>query len=113
MTTALTLAKLAPLIREAYGRCDFIYAYAIQAGEGGPVKIGVTRDPVQRLKTLQTGNPETLRGLAAWRVLPGEERLIHDDFASVRIRGEWFHPTPELLEYVLWEGGIFCDWGDE
>jgi len=34
--------------------------YFIRAGEAGPIKIGIARDPGSRLSTLQTGHYETL-----------------------------------------------------
>lgn len=95
-------------------RCDFWWLYAIQAGQEGPVKIGVTKgSPRDRLRTLQTGNHEQLRGLAAWRAYPGDEAALHERFAHARIRGEWFRPVPELLDHVLFEGCTFDDWERE
>lgn len=88
----------------------FTWAYAIQAGEHGPVKIGVTNSPATRLTTLQQGNAETLHGIAAWRAPACEEKQIHEDFAHARIRGEWFRPVPELVDLVLLLGGYFDDW---
>ena len=106
---------LGALTRLYYGevRRRGTFMYAIQAGDDGPVKLGITQDPAQRIKTLQTANPHELRGLAAWRILPEEEKAIHQQFAHARIRGEWFQPVPDLLDFVLWEGGIYCDWTKE
>lgn len=121
MTTAaaIDLSQLSPLertklgarlYREQLAHTDHVFAYAIQAGENGPVKIGLAKNPRERLATLQTGNHEELRGLAAWRVLPIEEKLLHDEFRHAHIRGEWFRPVPELTEHVLFCGGDFIDW---
>jgi DNA-binding transcriptional ArsR family regulator len=74
--------------------------YFIQSEYGGPIKIGVTNDPSHRLATLQTGHPSKLHILA---VTPGgtkKEKEIHDAFSGVRISGEWFKPTPALMEYI-------------
>jgi DNA-binding transcriptional regulator YdaS (Cro superfamily) len=71
--------------------------YFIQAGEGGPVKIGWAVDPVSRLRELQCGNHAELRLL---RELPGsitEERVLHRAFSHLRIRGEWFSFDPKML----------------
>jgi hypothetical protein len=87
-----------------------IWLYAIQAGENGPIKIGSTRSPAQRIKTLQTGNAETLRGIAAWRGYSFCEGQLHEEYAYARLRGEWFEPVPELVEMVLALGGDFEDW---
>jgi hypothetical protein len=107
---ALTLAEAARIMREALRRHSFLWMYAIQAGEDGPIKLGVTRKPSDRLATLQVGNAAELRGLAAWRILPLEEKQIHDEYAYARIRGEWFRPVPELVEFVLLAGREFEDW---
>jgi Meiotically Up-regulated Gene 113 (MUG113) protein len=77
------------------------FLYAIQAGgDDGPVKIGTAKDPDQRLKTLQTASPVPLTGLCAWRGFSGEEAEIHQRFADHRIRGEWFRPHADLIDFV-------------
>ena len=106
----MNLTEAAPIYRAALATAEPIFAYAIQAGEDGPIKIGLAKRPAQRLRTLQTANAEHLRGLAAWRVLPFEERDIHAEYAYARIRGEWFKPVPELVEFVTMAGGDFDDW---
>jgi hypothetical protein len=87
----------------------FTWIYAIQAGENGPIKIGIATNPTERLKTLQQGNAADLRGLAAWRAPSCEERQLHREFDYARIRGEWFQPVPELVDLVL-RLGYFEDW---
>lgn len=73
------------------------YVYLIDSGH--TVKIGYARNPRKRLALLQTGNDEPLRLVAA---IPGTKRLereLHELFAGDRVRGEWFFPTFELLEF--------------
>lgn len=78
-------------------RGPWSWLYFIQAGENGPVKIGVAKDTAERLRTLQQGNVETLH-LRAARYLPNLfERLLHERFAADRIRGEWFAPSLGVL----------------
>jgi hypothetical protein len=70
---------------------DFVYF--IQSGTSGPVKIGLSKTPVQRVSKLQTGNP---RELILRHVIPGDrgiEEQLHDRFRAARIRGEWFGRT--------------------
>ena len=110
---ALTVAQAARIMRDAYRRHrdSMVWLYAIQSGDDGPVKIGLTRrPPAERLAALQVGNPATLRGLAAWRALPLEEAGVHADFAEHRLRGEWFSPAPGLLRFVQRSGGDFEEW---
>lgn len=75
--------------------------YFVQEGEDGPIKIGMAADPAGRLGSMQTGNP---RMLYVRRVLAHggriDEERFHQMFAAYRIRGEWFHPVPELLEFM-------------
>lgn len=76
--------------------------YFLQAGDGGPIKIGAAHDPVERLQTLQVGNHERLRLIA---VLPGKgstETYLHVLFDHLRVRpdGEWFRPEQELMAYI-------------
>lgn len=74
--------------------------YFIQKGEGGPIKIGFSHVVEYRLIALQSTNLDELRVLHA---LPGDrqlERRLHAAFAKHRIRGEWFHPNRDLLDFI-------------
>lgn len=75
--------------------------YFIQAGFDGPMEIGKTTLRAEhRLAELQVGNPHLLRLLG---VLDGgfpEERRLHERFAPLRLRGEWFRPDASLIEWV-------------
>ena len=71
--------------------------YFIQSGKKGPVKIGVSSDPIERMKTMQTGNPENLKLIAelickskkhAYEI----EYKLHKRFKWAKKRGEWFNP---------------------
>ncbi len=75
--------------------------YFIQPVGGGPVKIGSAKSVRERFWNIQTCSPVILRVLAT---IPDKnfryERELHDRFAASRLHGEWFHPTPELLDFV-------------
>lgn len=76
------------------------WTYFIQAENGGPIKIGYTSkdNPEDRLRDLQTGNPNQLRLVAA---IPSNiERDLHRKFSHIRIKGEWFESTDELLSFI-------------
>ena len=75
--------------------------YAIQAGERGPIKFGLTESPDKRLRELQTGNPETLRLLCAAEALDSVERLIHAHLSKDGLAGEWFLPSVSAWN-VVW-----------
>lgn len=74
--------------------------YFIQVGGSGPIKIGTATDLAQRIATLQTGSPDPFVLLGS---IPGDARTegaLHRALAHHRHRGEWFKPTPEVLEAI-------------
>ena len=74
--------------------------YAIQAGEGGPIKIGRASDPSSRMAELQTGNPERLRLIANVCWPPEIEKCLHKFLDHHRLVGEWFRASEEVLWVV-------------
>lgn len=73
--------------------------YFIGHGKVGPVKIGFTadRDPMPRLRQLQTGTPEELAILGTIDAYPSIERKVHAFLAPHMVRGEWFEREAALL----------------
>lgn len=71
--------------------------YFAQRGPNGPIKIGYSDDPARRLAEIRPLMPEPLTVLAVMRVERHVERLLHRNFASARIRGEWFKPSASIL----------------
>lgn len=74
--------------------------YFIQSGSDGPIKIGRAFRVERRVKELQTAHHEDLSVI---QFLPGGSELenkIHKDLARFRLKGEWFEPAPEVLEYI-------------
>jgi hypothetical protein len=74
--------------------------YFIQCGEAGPIKIGASSRPLNRLRDLQVANPAPLKLLAHIHTAPSEERRLHAELNAHRVRGEWFEPHPEVLAVV-------------
>lgn len=68
------------------------WTYVVQGEHGGPIKIGIAERPLQRLTSLQTGNPHKLRVVAMFK---GErfENLLHDRYKQRRLHGEWFEES--------------------
>lgn len=89
------------------------WVYFIRAGQSGPIKIGVSCDPIKRLAALQTANPERLVLLGAWRDDKdpyGLERKLHEIFAPHRIgETEWFKASRELVLLAECCGATRCD----
>lgn len=69
-------------------------------GDTGPIKIGVSGNPAQRLKALQTGYPHALRILALIPEGGMQEITYHAKFAEHRLHGEWFAPHPDILAEI-------------
>jgi hypothetical protein len=79
------------------GRNDVIaWVYAIGPLSGGLTKIGFSRNPTQRLATIQSMSPVHMTLI--WKTRGGRalEALLHTAFDDKRVRGEWFDlgPTP-------------------
>ena len=72
--------------------------YFIRAVSGGPLKIGRTTCLRQRLRDLQTGNPESLEVVAI--MLGDWERVFHYKFIGDSLRGEWYRPSADLLSLL-------------
>lgn len=64
--------------------------YFIQARGTGLIKIGRSKTPSRRLKTLQTGNASELRLVATLEGLGWRERDLHEELKEWRVSGEWF-----------------------
>jgi hypothetical protein len=67
-----------------------------QAGVVGPVKIGASSNPPQRLEGLQVWSPVRLEIAAAIAGNYALEARFHNVFLASHSHGEWFHPSPEL-----------------
>lgn len=72
--------------------------YFIEAGD--LIKIGFTRSPVGRMRTIKTGCPLPMKLLHHEAGSLKSERELHRRFAVLRVRGEWFRKAPELLAYI-------------
>lgn len=70
---------------------------------GGPIKIGFAFNPHSRARELQTAHYEELFVLgvcACGRNARNVEAAIHSKFEHLRIRGEWFRSTRQLLVFI-------------
>jgi len=75
--------------------------YFVEAVGPDHIKIGFTDKPMEkRLDLLQTGNSFPLRVLGMMEGAKQDERRLHRQFRGSRVRGEWFRPTPELLNLI-------------
>lgn len=74
--------------------------YFVQAGDDGPIKIGFAVDFKARFATMRTDSPLDLRLLGRLDGTAQDEKRLHQTFAELRIRGEWFRADPRLLGYI-------------
>lgn len=77
------------------------FVYFVQAGTHGPVKIGRAISPAKRLAELQTAHYSDLRII--YQTTENEiinESVLHGVFGPFNIRGEWFHPSPFIFEFI-------------
>ncbi len=77
--------------------------YFIQAGENGPIKIGSSDDPEKRMADLQVANAAELKLLWKYTGDRFSESDIHCTFKHEKIRGEWFHPSRDLIGFISGE----------
>jgi len=90
------------------------YIYFIRAGSSGPIKIGQSEDPRERLMQLQTAHYETLTLIGFIKHDDNAEHRVHEIAIESRIRGEWFAPTSALVSLIenLLKAGA-CSTGPE
>ena len=69
-------------------------------GMDGPIKIGFTKDPAARLRSVNSWVPWKLEMVAS---IPGTLKMelrLHALLQAYRMRGEWFAGSPEVLAVV-------------
>jgi hypothetical protein len=49
---------------------------------------------------MQIGSPDRLTLLGVMPCYDQSETILHQDFRAFNIHGEWFKPSPELLDYI-------------
>jgi hypothetical protein len=79
-----------------------VYFFPERGVDEPAIKIGFSKDPVKRLKQIQTGHSSKI-GCEGWVNThngPLVEKAFHERFAKDRIRGEWFRFSDELKTYL-------------
>lgn len=101
MIKATTLVKAMELINDFdFAESSLRYVYAA-VDESGRVKIGISNDPVERVKNLNIGNADVLQLVFTKEAKgPGysDEVKLHRKCEPFKIRSEWFSgPAIEAL----------------
>lgn len=76
------------------------FVYFLEAVGLQRIKIGYSKDPEARLKSLQTGSPVPLVEIGR---IPGDQQSetdLHQQFDHLRLDGEWFHAVKQLRDYI-------------
>lgn len=77
---------------------DKKYVYLIFCNSNGYFKIGYSKTPLKREKTLQAEEPD-ISLIKIWEKDKTFERFLHLKYSHLRVRGEWFNLTiRELIE---------------
>lgn len=78
--------------------------YFIQAGDCGSIKIGITGNLQDRLRSIQNGNPLQLSVIYSFECESFKaskiEKRLHEKFEQFRLKGEWFHPHSFILKTI-------------
>lgn len=94
--------KVAPLFDAARTVANPSFVYLIGEQDDGPVKIGVAKDPITRLRAMQTGNSRRLR---LERVLVGDrniEQLLHQIWRHLAIVSPTKAGKPDSVPGTEW-----------
>ena len=73
--------------------------YFVQGEITQRIKIGFSSQVDNRIKDLETSEPLRLLHVIS-DASTEKERSIHQQFAHLRVIGEWFEGTAELIEYI-------------
>ncbi len=68
--------------------------------DGNYIKIGIANNVEERIKQLQTGNPNKLFIVSQFENRGQLEKAIHKKFSHLHVGGEWFQYTNEIKEYL-------------
>lgn len=98
MYKARVLEKVIPQVSTSRS-----FIYIIREEGKGRLKIGISNNPENRLKTLQTGSAEDLTLLYTSLVCSNAmdiEANVHEHFKDYHVRGEWFREDLSLIDII-------------
>ncbi len=88
-----------------------MFLYFVEAGDA--IKVGITGNMEDRVRTIQVSNPEKVKVLHHVKLTAQEahkmEKEIHRLFYKTNLRGEWFQSTRFMKRYIknIKENGLF------
>ena len=75
------------------------YLYLMADRRTNLTKIGTSKNPKYRERTLQSDNP-LIDLLWHWEANLSDERYLHQRFETKRMRGEWFDLTDADIQFI-------------
>jgi hypothetical protein len=94
---AMQKQELQPINTPVQYQQTFLY---LMRHTNGLTKIGRSKNPQKREKTLQAEDPR-LEMIFQCEANEFVERRLHKIFDSVRVRGEWFNLLPHHVEWIV------------
>lgn len=87
------------LYQDATGGKDSTFIYLMKNRRNGYYKIGRSKNPKYRERTLQSEEPDVS---LVWKVkgTHDDEKHLHKKFKSVRLRGEWFSLSGDDVRWI-------------
>jgi hypothetical protein len=79
---------------------SYPYVYFMQVVGGGPIKIGCSVEPKNRLVSMMSWCPYPLELITQVDGCEVAEASLHRKFAAHRMQSEWFAPAQELVEFI-------------
>jgi len=79
---------------------DRTFVYVAHDGQSGFYKIGKSKNPKMREKTLRAEVPLIVFLIIQPEATGFNERILHKQFAEKRLRGEWFRLAEEDIEII-------------
>ena len=83
------------------------------------VKIGYSKNPKKRISILKISIPFEMEVIGIIEGDLKKESQLHRMFSKLRVQGEWFLLTEEIIDYIrscknlLWEYGFYDDHSQE
>jgi hypothetical protein len=92
-TISTVISELNLFLKNMQVKC-----YLMVDGSTGYVKIGKSKNPLKREKTLQAEKP-TIKMLHYFE--NNHEKELHQKYSDKRLRGEWFNITPKEVKEII------------
>lgn len=91
------------LSKKARNRVDILapkmtWIYFVASVDAGAIKVGRSRNVLERMSSLTTSSPVPLTLVAMVQYRPQLEHEIHAHLSEYRKRGEWFHADEPVIE---------------